>query len=135
LFKITTLVSIVILLLSTSAYAVNKHDWISAQQNNIVDACKDGHEDIFEDVFWTASECALVEFHALHNVIKFIDSLDRKSKDYAVFSKIMQKHILEEFNTFDFMAAHLEFEKYLEEKAASWNRTLDVLKRFKGEEL
>jgi len=117
-----------IILLSTSSYAVTREEFQHQQEDNIVKFCEDfevtrqaNRNSIFTTLFRIPShyECGLTAFYALHKVMYIMDTMDRTSKEAADFEKLLYKYYIEEYDTYNYIAIHLEYEKYLEEKKIS----------------
>ena len=117
-----------IILLSTSVNAMTSQKFLYKHEDIIVKMCEDSEvrlqavrNSMFGNLFRIPNhyECGLTSFYALHKVIEIMITIDRSSDDYEVFDVLMIKHYIEEYKTYNFIAIHLEFEKYLKEKKTS----------------
>jgi len=107
------MIVISVLLISTSAYAISPEEFIEIQENNIIALCEDGYEGFGNNLLY---ECIVTEFYGLKKVVMLLLTLDRQSEDWVVLTGLFDEYAWKDFNTYDFMAIHLEFENYLEEK-------------------
>ena len=121
LLRIATLV----VLLTSSAYAMTRGEFIDMHEARIIEHCED--ENVVWDRFrnnemaahmlqipWRY-ECGLVQFFALRkNVQHQIDINDEDT--WEVFSSIMEENYIEEFDTYDFMSVNIAYEKWLEDQ-------------------
>lgn len=115
-----------IILLSTSAYAITRQEFLYQQENNIIKLCEDAELLLqkqravpFAHYLGLPAhyECGITGFYALRKVVELITTVDRGSDDYKVLGDLMEKNYIEEYETYDFIVIHLDFERYLEEKS------------------
>ena len=116
-----------IVLLSTSSYALTSTEFLYAQEDLIIDMCEDFEakkqniirDNPFVSLFKLPAhyECSLTSFYALHKVTRLILLVKRGTDDHRFLSKLLTEYYIEEYDTYDFIAIHLEFEEYLEEKS------------------
>ena len=117
-----------IILLSTSAYALTSTEFLHKQEDNIVKMCEDleakrqavSKDNPFVFLFRRPGhyECGITGFYALHQVIKIILSVEKDTDDYKFLNKLLTKYYIEDYETYNFMYIHLDFERYLEEKSS-----------------
>ena len=113
MLKILLTVLVSMILVFTNVHATSRLEFLRQHENSLVKVC----ESIYSE-HQTASlyGCMLSEFYGLHKVLNILIMLDRNSEDWKVFRDIMQKYHLPDFETYDFMAVHLDFTEYLEGK-------------------
>ena len=111
-FKLIVII-ISMLLMSTGVYATTPHEFIEVQQNNIILLCEDGYAGMPNNLLY---ECMLTEFYGLHKVVNLLIDMDFGSEDGKFLNNLMIEYEWKDFETFDFMAIHLDYEIYLKEK-------------------
>ncbi len=100
-----------IILLSTSAHAVSREEYISHHENSMITLCGD----IYGDRDGTYG-CLITEYYAIRKVSEIIVTMQRSGDDWEFLVDLFTEHKWPEYETYDFMAIHLDFEEYLEEK-------------------
>jgi len=101
-----------VILISTSGYTMTTRGFIAEQQDNLTALCEDGYGQTLPSLLY---ECMLTEFYGLNRVIRLLAKVDRESDDWTALVDLLEEYRWEDYNTYDFMAIHLEFEKYLEQ--------------------
>ena len=119
----TAIVSLI--LLTSSAYAITREEFVDMHDARIIERCED------ENITWDhyrrnemairmlriprRYECGLVQLYALRkNAQHQIDINDEDA--WKVFSGIMEENYIEEFDTYDFEAVNIAYEKWLEDQ-------------------
>jgi len=111
--KKSLVVCIIVLLMSANVYAITRQEFLDVHQDNLINACEDGYGEMGIGILY---DCILEEFYGLHNVMYLIDTLDKDSEDWKKLMELLEEYDWGDYDTFDFMAVHLEFEIYLENK-------------------
>jgi len=111
-FKLIAII-ISVMLISTSVYAMTKEEFVEIQQNNIIVLCDDAYGELPSNLLY---ECMLTEFYGLYKVVHLLATADFNSEDGKFLNNLMKEYEWKDFETFDFMAIHLEYEIYLKEK-------------------
>jgi len=100
-----------IILLSTSAHAVSRGEYISYHEDRMITLC----EDMFGDRDGTYG-CLITEYYAIRKVSKILITIRQSGDDWDFLVDLFTEHKWPEYGTYDFMAIHLDFEEYLEKK-------------------
>jgi hypothetical protein len=104
LLKTVTLISIV--LLYSSVYAITHQQYKENHEARIEDMCEDDYE------------CALTQLYGLNKVIDIImyaQQMGGKTSEEGKFlDELLDRHYIADYDTFDFMSVHIDFEEYLE---------------------
>jgi len=127
LLRIATLFSII--LLSSSVYGLTRHEFIDMHEARIIERCED------ENITWEPFrnnemavlmlkipwryECGLLQFYALRKNVQHMMNMSNMDDDkdaWKAFENIMEENYIEEFDTYDFVAANLAYEKWLEDQ-------------------
>ena len=108
-----------IILLSTNSYAITKKEFLHTQEDNIIKLCEDFNDKrqatLKNNPFAGRYECGLTAFYALHKVMEIITTTERGSDDREFLEELMVKYYIDEYETYNFIYIHLDFERYLEE--------------------
>ncbi len=114
-----------IILLATNVYAMTKTEFLHEHEAAIVELCEDFEAERVASrdnplarfmMIPGRYECGLTSLYGLHKVMMFMEIVDRDSNDWEVLMELMKTNLIKEYETYDFIAIHLEFETYLEEK-------------------
>ena len=109
--KYFLIVCMVVCSISTSAYAVSRESYIAQHEDRMVILC----EDIYGEGGATYG-CLMTEYYAIRKVAEIIVTMQRSGDDWEFLVDLFTEHKWPEYDTYDFMAIHLDFEEYLEEK-------------------
>ncbi len=104
-----------IVLLSNSVYAETQQEYIDRHQDNLIILCEDGYGEMADYLVY---QCIMTEFYGLHNVVNIILTMKRAGEDWDFLIGLFTEYKWPAYDTYDFMAIHLYFEEYLEEKKA-----------------
>ena len=102
-----------IVLLVTSADAISREEYISRHEDRMITLC----EDIYGEGGATYG-CLISEYYAMRRVTYMFITMKQSGEDWDFLVSLFETHKWPEYHTYDFMAIHLDFEKYLEEKEA-----------------
>ena len=118
----TAIVSIV--LLSTSAYAMTREEFMNMHEAKIIERCESEnakYDGFRENPMMAAMlqlpwryECGLVQFYALRKNVQHQIDIGNDADAWEVFKSAMDENYIEEFDTYDFEAANLAYEEWLE---------------------
>ena len=113
-----------IILLSTSSYALTSMEFLLAQEDIIVELCEDfeARREVTNEnspfMHFSRYECGLTLFYALRKVTRLILTIEKDTDDYRFLSELLVAYYIEKYDTYNFIAIHLDFEEYLEEKSS-----------------
>jgi hypothetical protein len=95
-----------IVLLYSSGYAMSWQQYQKAHEDRIETMCEGDYE------------CALTQLYGLHKVIDIVmyaQQMGGKTSEEGKFlDELMDRHYIKDFDTFDFVSIHIDFEEYLE---------------------
>jgi len=106
-----------------SAHAMTRQEFIDKHEAAIIELCENfeikrmaNRDNPFAAFMMIPAryECGITSFYALHKVMELMETLDRTSEDWLVFVDLINANIIEEYDTYNFITIHLEFEAYLE---------------------
>jgi len=100
-----------IILLSTSVHAESREEFISRNEDRMITLC----EDIYGDS-GAVYGCLMTEYYAMRKVTLILITMQQSGDDWDFLISLFEEHKWPEYDTYDFMAIHLSFEEYLEEK-------------------
>lgn len=119
LLKTVTLISLV--LFSTNIFAMTIQEFVEESEAAIKTRCDASYEKIqkftkgnplAQRLFGISKyECPVTQLYALRKVVDAI--IYTNEADYKILLDIMDKHFYEDYQTYDFVAVHLEWEEYL----------------------
>jgi len=112
--KIITIIISIILLMASTVYAETAISFRDEHYNKLIILCEDGYRDKSTSELY---ECILNEFYGLNKVIDYLVETERDTEDWNVLMELFYEHSWwDSYETYDFMAIHLDFEEYLEGK-------------------
>jgi hypothetical protein len=103
-----------IILLSTSVHAASREEYISYHEDRMIDLCCDIYGDR-DGVYG----CLITEYFAIRKVSEILTTMRPPGEDWDILSGLFIENYWPEYDTYDFMVIHLEFEEYLEGKENS----------------
>ena len=109
-----------IILLTTNTHAVSRGEYINHHEDRMITLC----EDIYGEGGATYG-CLMTEYYAIRKVSAILITIRKSGEDWDFLVDLFAEHKWPEYDTYDFMAIHLDFENYLEEKN---NNVLNDLK-------
>ncbi len=106
-------ICIIVLLMSANVYAITRQEFLEMHENNLISACEDSYGEMGTAALY---DCILEKFYGLHSFMTLVETVDKDSEDWKRLMELVEEYELEGYDTHDFMAIHLEFEIYLENK-------------------
>ena len=126
IFKSCLIVLGSIILLHSSVYSMTPGEYIGISEDRTIERCESEQEKYNfmksfapnMDSAWFPNiyECVLPQFYAIRKNVQYQMRTPRGTDDWNMYMKLYEKYSLEEFQTYDFVAIHLEMEAYLEGK-------------------
>ena len=104
--------------------AMTRDQWLSHHEEKIQEMCDatyvpspfEGNVFSRPGMFPGEWECELISLYGMHKVLDIMMYTARSTEDWAAFEALMEKHYLEDFDTFNFKGIHQGYESYLESK-------------------
>lgn len=100
-----------IILLSTIVHAASREEYIRQHEDRMIDLCWDiyGARD-------GTYGCLITEYYAIRKVAEILTTMRPPGEDWDILNDLFTENYWPEYDTYDFMVIHLDFEEYIEEK-------------------